>query len=188
MDSVARELATVVNHVAGVHRPRRDETALHTVALQVARVGDLVDMLKLPDDQTLFEPQSIVLQQVQDATGALWQPDETAEVLLLGDSFTNVFSQPEMGWGEAAGLAPHLALALGDGHGVDVIAQNDSGAFATRQELARALAAGTDRLQGKRVVVWELAARELSVGNWKELDWEPPTAAVTSEEHVDVTP
>jgi hypothetical protein len=80
-----------------------------------------------------------------------------------------VFSLDAMGWGEAAGLGPHLALALG--RDVDVIAQNDSGAFATRQALARELAAGADRLRGKRVVIWEFASRELSVGDWKTIAW-----------------
>jgi alginate O-acetyltransferase complex protein AlgJ len=90
-------------------------------------------------------------------------------VLLLGDSFTNVFSLEPMGWGEGAGLGPQLARALG--RDVDVLAQNDSGAFATRQLLWNALAGGEDRLAGKQVVVWEFASRELAVGNWKPLDW-----------------
>ena len=109
------------------------------------------------------------LAQVQDETGAVWAPAADADVLLLGDSFTNVFSEDFMGWGEAAGLAPQLSLALG--RPLDVIAQNDSGAFATRKLLAAALAAGEDRLAGKRVVIWELAARELSVGDWKHVDY-----------------
>jgi alginate O-acetyltransferase complex protein AlgJ len=50
---------------------------------------------------------------------------------------------------------------------VDVIAQNDSGAFATRKLLSEALGAGEDRLAGKKVVIWEFAARELSVGDWR---------------------
>jgi alginate O-acetyltransferase complex protein AlgJ len=53
-----------------------------------------------------------------------------------------------------------------------VLAQNDSGAFATRQALARELEGGEDRLAGKRVVVWEFAARELAVGDWKPIDWD----------------
>ncbi|HEV3031270.1 MAG TPA: hypothetical protein VG319_06485, partial [Polyangia bacterium] len=61
------------------------------------------------------------------------------------------------------------AFALG--RPVDVIAQNDSGAFATRQALARELGGGQDRLRGKRVVVWELASRELAVGDWKAVEW-----------------
>jgi alginate O-acetyltransferase complex protein AlgJ len=74
-----------------------------------------------------------------------------------------------MGWGEAAGLAPHLALALG--RPVDVIARNDAGAHATRKLLAEALRAGEDRLAGKRAVVWELAARELAVGDFAPYDY-----------------
>jgi alginate O-acetyltransferase complex protein AlgJ len=102
------------------------------------------------------------------------QPDEKADVLLLGDSFTNVFSQAPMGWGEGAGLAPHLARALG--RPLDVIAQNDSGAFATRKLLSEALGAGEDRLAGKKLVIWEFAARELSVGDWRPYDYQLKTA------------
>lgn len=126
-------------------------------------------MLKLPEGRSLFPPQAVTVHQVQDETGASWEPDPTAKVLLLGDSFTNVYSVDEMGWGGSAGLGPQLALALGSK--VDVLARNDSGAFATRQMLFRALLAGEDRLLGKRVVIWEFASRELSVGDWKLIDW-----------------
>jgi hypothetical protein len=90
----------------------------------------------------------------------------------LGDSFTNVFSLDPMGWGVSAGLAPQLARALG--RRVDVLAQNDSGAFASRQLLVQALRAGEDRLAGKKVVIWEFASRELAVGDWKKIDWPAP--------------
>jgi hypothetical protein len=138
----------------------------------VERVGDIVDMLKLPDGQTLFAPQKIVVRRVQDEKGEPWQPKPSADVLLLGDSFSNVFSLGAMGWGEAAGLAPRLAIALG--RDVDVIAQNDSGAFATRKLLSEALVAGEDPLAGKRVVIWELASRELAVGDWKPYSFRRP--------------
>ena len=90
-------------------------------------------------------------------------------MLLLGDSFTNVFSLDYMGWGEAAGLGPQLAFELG--RGVDVLAQNDAGASATRKALEVALRGGEDRLQGKKVVIWQFASRELSVGDWTRIDW-----------------
>lgn len=170
MQQVARSLAAYVTGLGAL--PPSKPVELHTVPQPVSRVGDLVDMLKLPEEQTLFRPQSVLVQQVQDAQNNPWEPDATGDVLLLGDSFTNIFSLEGMGWGAAAGLAPQLALALA--RGVDVIAQNDSGAFATRQALARELAAGSDRLQGKRVVIWEFAARELSVGDWKHIDWAHP--------------
>jgi alginate O-acetyltransferase complex protein AlgJ len=168
MESVARELAALVSGLAKlppVERPLQ----LTRVELPVTRVGDLVDMLKLPEQQTVFAPETITVHQVRDAADAEWEPDAKGDVLLLGDSFTNVFSLDQMGWGSAAGLAPQLAFALG--RGVDVIAQNDSGAFATRQALARELAGGEDRLAGKRVVIWEFASRELAVGDWKAIDW-----------------
>jgi hypothetical protein len=168
MRKVAGDLASFVTRVAALP-PAAPDKRWHAVAQTVERVGDIVDMLKLPDDQSLFRPQTETVYQVQDETGAAWQPNPAGDVLLLGDSFTNVYSLDTMGWGEAAGLAPTLALALG--RGVDVIAQNDSGAFATRQALWRELSGGEDRLAGKRVVIWEFASRELSVGDWKPFDW-----------------
>ena len=167
MQAQAQALARFVGEAATL--PAMDAPALKTMAQTVSRVGDLVDMLKLPEGQALFEPNPVTVQQVQDAAGTPWEPDPKADVLLLGDSFTNIFSLEGMGWGLAAGLAPHLALSLG--RPLDVIAQNDSGAFATRHALARELAAGSDRLAGKRVVIWEFASRELSVGDWKLLDY-----------------
>jgi alginate O-acetyltransferase complex protein AlgJ len=53
---------------------------------------------------------------------------------------------------------------------VDAILRNDNGAFAAREMLSRELAQGNDRLAGKKVVVWQFAARELAVGDWKLLD------------------
>ncbi len=120
----------------------------------------------------------MLIHQVQAANGDPWEPSTAADVLLMGDSFTNIFSLEGMGWGASAGLGAQLSFALQ--RPVDVIAQNDSGAFATRQSLSRELAAGEDRLAGKRVVVWEFASRELSVGDWKPLTFPvPPPKAPT---------
>ena len=170
MDQVAVTLARLLGDHALAVGPAR---AWHRTAKAVSRVGDVTDMLGLPEDQTLYAPESVTIDEVRDAEDKLFEPSEKAAVLLLGDSFTNVFSLDAMGWGEGAGLGPHLALALG--RDIDVIAQNDSGAFATRQRRWNARAGGepggSDRLAGKKVVVWEFASRELAVGNWKPLDW-----------------
>jgi hypothetical protein len=171
MERVARDLASYVSLTTPLP-PSQSLGHWHVVAQPMTRLGDLVDMLKLPETQALFQPLSVVVHSVRDAEGNPWEEDDHADVLLLGDSFTNIFSLEGMGWGEAAGLAPQLSLALD--RPVDVIAQNDSGAFATRQTLARELASGSDRLQGKRVVIWEFASRELSVGDWKRLDYAQP--------------
>jgi alginate O-acetyltransferase complex protein AlgJ len=168
METAAGQLARFLGNVATLPAPPTAPT-WKRVAMPVTRVGDIVDMLKLTDGQAVFAPQTVTVHQVQDASGAEWEPDPKADVLLLGDSFTNVFSLEPMGWGSAAGLGPQLAYALG--RPVDVIAQNDSGAFATRQALARELGGPDDRLAGKRVVIWEFAQRELAVGDWKPVDW-----------------
>ncbi|MES1205502.1 MAG: hypothetical protein ABUS79_06155 [Pseudomonadota bacterium] len=194
MEEVAGDLARVVRESApaGLTAAPRVWT---TTTKSVSRVGDLVDMLGLPTGQSLFQPQEVSIHEVRKPDGALFEPEAAGEVLLLGDSFSNVFTLGQMGWGEAAGLAPHLARALGCA--VDVIAQNDAGAHATRQLLWNELTAGAaaaegdqgqggpaggdaaegarpragDRLSGKKVVVWEFASRELAVGNWKPLIW-----------------
>lgn len=177
MERIARDLAKLVHDVGAL--PSTQRTPLHAVPQRVERVGDLVDMLKLPDEQEHFLPQSVIINQVQNGNGDAWEPSASADVLLLGDSFTNIFSLEGMGWGAAAGLGAQLALALQ--RPVDVIAQNDSGAFATRQALSRELTAGEDRLAGKRVVVWEFAARELSVGNWKRFTFPTPPPKPAAE-------
>ncbi len=63
----------------------------------------------------------------------------------------------------------HLSAALG-GRPLDCILRNRDGAFATREMLARELPRGRDRLAGKKLVIWEFAARELAFGNWKSLE------------------
>lgn len=168
MEQVAKDLAVHIEKHAGLARVT--PSPWKSVAQQVERVGDIVDMLKLSDGQNLFAPQKVTIHQVQGADGTPFEPSEKAELLLLGDSFTNIFSMPSMGWGESAGLGPHLALALG--RPVDVLSQNDSGAYASRKLLSEALGAGEDRLAGKKVVVWEFASRELAVGDWKPMTYE----------------
>ena len=78
------------------------------------------------------------MRRILTADGRPWRPDPTADVLLLGDSFTNIFSLEAMGWGTAAGLAEQLSFVLG--RPVDRLVQNANGAFATREALARELA------------------------------------------------
>ena len=99
----------------------------------------------------------------------MWRPSKDADILLLGDSFSNIFSLDALGWGESAGFAEHLSRALG-GRPLDCILRNSDAAFATREILSRELARGRDRLAGKKLVVWEFAARELAFGDWKMIE------------------
>jgi len=154
MDTFARALANAIG--------LRGDTTYTTRRMQVSSEGDLVTMLgvHLPAERTEIE-------QVVD-----WKPDRSSPILLLGDSFTNVYSDgvaPRgLGWGERAGLAEHLSLALG--MPLDVIARNGSGANETRAELARR----DDPFGGKRVIVYEFAARDLSAEDWRVIPFHPP--------------
>ena len=142
----------------------------------VEGIGDLERSLLLPNWQKLFTPQMVEVQRVFSATGQLWRSDPRAEILLLGDSFTNVYAQPDVGWGQGAGLAEQLSYFLE--RPVDRLAINAGGASGTRQRLADELfhsrasgatPAGKDRLAGKKLLVFQFAARDLTVGDWQSI-------------------
>ncbi|MBI2302551.1 MAG: hypothetical protein HYU66_26905 [Armatimonadetes bacterium] len=122
-------------------------------------------MLDLPNDGAMFPPESVWLRRILQPDGSLWRSSRDADVLVLGDSFSNVYSDPALHWGTGAGLAEQLALRLQVG--VDVIALNDGGVNGCREQLARQPA----RLAGTRVVVWEFAERSLTAtaGEWREI-------------------
>ncbi|HWM92482.1 MAG TPA: hypothetical protein VN493_17080 [Thermoanaerobaculia bacterium] len=160
MELAAKALAGWIRASVPLQGP---ETVWQREERQVEGLGDLARMLELPPGQRLFLPQRVTVHPVSN-----WRPDPAAEVLILGDSYTNVFSRSDLGWGTGAGLAEQLAFHLR--RPVDRIAMNAGGAWASRQALARELAAGRDRLAGKKVVIVEFSARELSVGDWRRID------------------
>ncbi len=129
--------------------------------------GDLARMLTLPASSSLFSGQEVITRQILIGRQEFWQPDRNAEILLLGDSFTNIYSTPGLGWGFGAGLAEHLSHSLQAP--LDLIARNDSGAYVTREMLAGELARGRDRLAGKKLVIWQFAERELAFGDWRPI-------------------
>jgi alginate O-acetyltransferase complex protein AlgJ len=137
------------------------------VEREIIARGDIAAMLKLSRADKFSPPEKVTIRQVV-AGNALWRPSKDADVLLLGDSFSNIFSFEAMGWGESAGFAEHLSVALR--RPIDCILRNSDASFATREILSNELARGRDRLAGKKLVIWEFAARELSFGNWKLLD------------------
>jgi alginate O-acetyltransferase complex protein AlgJ len=134
---------------------------------EISGLGDIARMLRLPPSQSLYRPEKVTIHEVLSAN-ATWRPSRDADILLLGDSFSNIFSLEALGWGESAGFAEHLSRALGVS--LDCILRNSDAAYATREILGRDLARGRDRLAGKRLVVWEFAARELAFGDWKVIE------------------
>ncbi|MFW5840661.1 MAG: alginate O-acetyltransferase AlgX-related protein, partial [Planctomycetota bacterium] len=162
MAAVADGLAGTLQEAVGIDRnPGRD---FQRETTQVEGQGDIAVMMQLPDWQDIYPPQAVRVEQVLQGE-TFWRPDPSADVLLLGDSFSNIYSLQAMGWGESAGLAEQLSYRLG--RSIDAIRRNDAGAHATREMLSAELARGIDRLAGKKVVVWQFASRELAVGDWR---------------------
>ncbi len=173
-------MATAARRVADALRkhlsPASGDPGLVQRSRSVSNHGDLTLMLALPTGQTAIPRETVTINEVIDCDSALLKPARDAQVLLLGDSFANIYSLAALGWGEGAGLAEQLAFELG--RPVDALLRNDDGAHATRAQLARELAAGRDRLAGKQVVVWELAEREFAFGDFAMVDL--PAASVTA--------
>ena len=172
MQRVAADLARFIE-ASVMLEPRRDGYA--TRAVEVTNDGDTARLLELGPRQSRYPPETVTTRRVETVAGEPWQPSRSAEVLLLGDSFTNVYALDALGWGSAAGLAEQLGVELG--RPVDRIAQNDQGAVAPRRLFAAALAREPERFSETRVVVYQFAARELSQGDWPVVDLPPAGAA-----------
>jgi hypothetical protein len=184
MDAVASQLAEYLKSQHGLApSPEAATFAFHP--RKVSRVGDLVDMLKLPEGQQIFQPQTVTIQQVVDArTGQPWKASSEADILLLGDSYTNIYSSNSLGWGTNAGFAEHLSYQLH--RPLDVMAVNGSGATGIRRELARP--ENLDRLANKRVVVYQFAIRDLAVENWVPIPMTIPARAAIRGQETTATP
>lgn len=160
MEEVADELARFVSS----HVVLREGEASHGIErAEVTNAGDTARMLDLPEGSRLYPAESVWIRRILRGDGSPWRSSRDAEVLLLGDSFANIYALESMGWGTSAGLVEQLSYALG--RPVDRLVQNDEAAFATRAMLAR----DPSRLEGKRVVIYQFATRELSFGDWRVL-------------------
>lgn len=162
MELAADEL---VRHLAGL---QSEQQRLATRSLSMTQHGDLYQMLALhPKLPQPVAPETVTVRQVVDTlTGQPIEPDSSSPVVLLGDSFTNIYSVGAMGWGDHAGLSEQIALRLG--RAVDAIALNDGGVNTARTNLARR----SQPLEGKSVVIWQFAARDLVVsnGDWRTIE------------------
>jgi alginate O-acetyltransferase complex protein AlgJ len=162
MEFVAEGLATLLNRSVPLPESRRAVCTRREA--WVRGRGDLAALIKVPMRREIFSPELVRTQQVVGEDGQSWTADPAADVLLLGDSFANIYSQSALGFGESAGLAEQLAYYLG--RPVDKLAINAGGPSAGRKQLAADLAGGTDRLAGKRLVIYQFSERELSSGDW----------------------
>ena len=169
---------------------------VETVVRPVRRshLGDLVGMLDLPEGETPFPPETVRLRRVREAgSGEPLASDSASPVVLLGDSFANVYEDPSLGFGVegesviGAGFPSHLAAALG--RRLHVIARNGGGATAVRRAFARL---PDEDLRAKRVVVWLLSARDLLLAERPArragIRWAPVTFASAEPDAAAVEP
>jgi SGNH hydrolase-like domain, acetyltransferase AlgX len=159
MEAVAELLARFIT--TAVRLPSAANPGYRIEGSEVRNAGDTAQMLDLADDDVLYPPEVVWLRRVLHEDGSPWHSSRDADVLVLGDSFSNIYALESMRWGTSAGFVEQLSYALR--RPVDRIVQNDQGAFATRAALAR----DPDRLVGKRLILYQFAARELAFGNWK---------------------
>jgi hypothetical protein len=171
MESVAVQLADHIKKQVNLPAPSYP-IAVTIEETQAARVGDIVDTLHLPGNQKLFLPQQITLHRILDANTRqprAWRED--SDVLFIGDSFSNIFTAHQMGWGDSAGFPCQLSRHLG--RDLDALLKNGGAASELREKLAER----PQPLKGKRVVIWEVAAHELTASNWKVIDMSSPSDA-----------
>jgi hypothetical protein len=150
-------LQVVVQEIAHHLKPMLAPAAglmLASKSKSVSYYGDLVRMLETEPKGNPFPKENVEIALVFENDHLVKGGDE-APVLVLGDSFCNVFSRPDLGWGEGAGLGEQLMKALGV-H-VQVIAQNGGGATGARETLAQKPQA----LRQKKIVVWTFSSRDL---------------------------
>ena len=167
MSLVAQKVADTIRDLVPVDNP----IEFTTETTDKTQFGDIATMLKkLPSWQGTISKRPPPSPACSTPMATPGRPPGSAgsQVLLLGDSFTNIYHLEPMGWGDAAGLAQHMSLNLQQP--IDVLARNDAGAFASRQMLLDALAVDPHRLAHTKVVVWEFAERELALGDWKLLE------------------
>ncbi len=170
MEKAVAEMAKYLAQEGLVTTPATPPPPL--AAMEVTNFGDLRRMLRVDENSPLFPSETTTTHPVPPASA----PGESP-VLVMGDSFCNIFSQESLGWGTHAGFADQLGHLLGQP--VDTILRNGDGAFATRRILSQALQKGTDRLAGKKVVIWEFDATQLMVGTWENYSYSP--AATTPQ-------
>ena len=172
MELAAAHLAELIR--ANVELSESDATFYQQNPMEMTNLGDIAGMLKLPADQSIFSQEQVTIHAVKTSTDDYWTPERDTEILILGDSFSNIYSLEGMGWGTSAGFTEQLSAEMK--LPVDRLIINAGGAYTTRQALFQELKRGDDRLAGKRVVVYQFAARELFSGDWRLYELPAPEA------------
>ncbi len=157
----------VASHVVQRGWAAPGDMAYRRRPVSIERIGDLVEMLQVPQIERSLGPECYACQQVVDSdTGAPIGNDPEAEILVLGDSFLRVFEQDEPG---SAGFVAQLAFELQQS--LTSIINDGGGSTLLRQELARR----PELLKNKKLVIWEFVERDIREGTegWQDVPLTP---------------
>lgn len=129
--------------------------------LEITGQGDLLEKLELFESNRAFGKETAKIKPITDTQNgnSMTIYDEESPIVLLGDSFTNIFHQKDMHWGVDAGFAEHLSNELGTS--LDTIAQNGQASTGVRRTLAVRADAEKMMREKKKAVIWAIAARDL---------------------------
>jgi alginate O-acetyltransferase complex protein AlgJ len=162
IDTAAKATAAFISQTVNVP-PSPRVYQRQDVPLQLTE-GDLVQLLDLPRSQSRqLGRQAVVMQRVLEPTGSTWQSDPSSGVLLIGDSFSELFSLEGAG-PTGAGFAEQISFYLQ--HPLERRASHAAVEFDTRQGLGRSLAEVRAVAPRYRVVIWEFAVRKLAALDW----------------------
>lgn len=158
---LAAEAAARRIHALGWAAEKPVEYGVRPVIIR--RPGDILQMLKCPPIEALFDPEVVRCEQVvQPGNEQPYRDDPASSVLVLGDSFLRIYERDDPG---SAGFIAQLARELG--RAVTSIVSDGGASTLVRQELARK----PGLLVGKDLVVWEFVERDIRFGmeGWKEV-------------------
>ena len=123
-------------------------------------------MVKGTEWESATPREKVQVQTITDESGQPLQPNLTSPVLLLGDSHTLVFSEPESFHCDGVGLFDQLSYQLGGP--IDLEGSAGGGLVTARLNLYRKVVANPTYWQGKRAVVWVFSAREITQSTFRK--------------------
>ncbi|MFK5921068.1 MAG: hypothetical protein QM496_02740 [Verrucomicrobiota bacterium] len=171
MQKAAAEVAAKIRSKSWFAGVKRD---LKTSQQKLTREheGDLVEMLKLFNPEKIFQPETQTLTVIKEAAGGkTLTNDSQSPIVLLGDSFVNIYDDARTGFGDpnwkskdeddsepliGAGFAQHLAAELQTT--LNSYTSNGGGATQVRKDFAQR---PDNEVRTKKLVVWVLASRDL---------------------------
>jgi len=158
---------TVARRILDSEWAEKGKAGYRLKPVNIERYGDVLKMMRVPQIEGKFEPETLNCTQVVDAdTGELYQDDPDSEILVIGDSFLRIYSRDEPGSG---GFIEHLACELR--FPLTSIVNDGGASTLVRQELSRKPAL----LRNKKLVIWEFVERDIRFGmeGWQQVPLPP---------------